>query len=207
MHVANYATIAVNMATTSTLSALMPKTRQALLRELVLADGEYIHVREMERRTGIYAANLSRELRKLQDGGLVESRKAGRQLHYRLNPQCSIYPEIKMMILKTVGLADLLREALEPLAAKVRLAYIYGSFASGTGRPGSDIDLIVAGSASSREVYAAAQKCADTLRRNVHAVVYPSSEYAAKVKLGRGFVFEAHRRPKIILLGDENGLE
>lgn len=185
----------------------MPKTRQILLRELVLADREYLHVRELERRTGVYSVNLSRELRKLKAGGIVESKRVGRQLHYRLDERCPIYPELKQMIVKTVGVADVLREALAPMRARLELAYIYGSFANGNARPDSDVDLMVVGDVSSREVYSAADDCTAALRREVHATVYPSEEYAAKLKLGRGFIHETHYGPKIPLIGggDESG--
>lgn len=200
---AKYATIAVIMAANRTLSALMPKTRQILLRELVLADREYLHVRELERRTGVYSVNLSRELRKLKAGGIVESKSVGRQLHYRLSEQCPIYPELKQMIVKTVGVADVLREALAPMAARLELAYIYGSFANGNARPDSDVDLMVVGDVSSREVYSVADDCTAILRREVHAAVFSPGEYAAKLGLGRGFIHETHFGPVILLIGGD----
>jgi len=125
----------------------------------------------------------------------------------RLDERCPIYPELKQMIVKTVGVADVLREALAPMAARLELAYIYGSFANGNARPDSDVDLMVVGDVSSREVYSAADDCTAALRREVHATVYPSEEYAAKLKLGRGFIHETHCGPKIPLIGggDESG--
>jgi len=109
-----------------------------------------------------------------------------------------------MLIIKTMGLADVVRESLLPLAPRIKLAYIYGSFADGTARPDSDVDVMVVGDVSSREVYAAAESCAGGLRRDVHAAVYPPKEYAAKLKLGRGFVYAAHNGQKIMLIGDED---
>ncbi len=42
------------------------------------------------------------------------------------------------------GLVDVLAEALQPLAAKIQRAFVYGSIASGEARMDSDIDQALA---------------------------------------------------------------
>ncbi len=195
------------MTANVTLSSLIPQTRQVLLRELVAADGEYIHVRELERRTGAYSANLSRELRKLKAGGIVESRRVGRQLHYRLDERCPIYRELRSIIIKTVGIAGPLKDALAPLAKKLKLVYVYGSFADGTAGAESDVDLMVVGRASLLEVVEAMAEASDRLSREINPTVYSGKEYRAELASSEGFVYEVHHGAKILLIGEPDETE
>ena len=53
----------------------------------------------------------------------------GNQKHYRANPDSPIHEELCSIVSKTVGIEENLRVALQPLAARVSLALIYGSVA------------------------------------------------------------------------------
>ena len=135
-------TIADTVSTRSLADALFPRTRQEVLKHLIDAtDG--LHLRELERRTGLNSRHLMRELHSLRDSGLLTATKVGNQVIYRMNLACPILAEIRSIIRKTVGVAGILREILEPVADKIELAYIYGSVAAGGERSDSDIDLMV----------------------------------------------------------------
>ena len=45
--------------------------------------------------------------------------------------------------MKTVGLAEPLRDALKPVSSSIRAAFVYGSVAKATDQAASDIDLMV----------------------------------------------------------------
>ena len=80
--------------------------------------------------TGRPANTLYRELSTLAREGLLLRRAQGNQVHYEANTGNPIYEELRGILKKTTGLADVLRSALEPLADRVRLAFVYGSVAS-----------------------------------------------------------------------------
>lgn len=61
---------------------------------------------------------VQRELENLVDAGLVSRRKQGNQVHYQANPQTPIFQELKSLMVKTAGVADVLREVLSPLGGK-----------------------------------------------------------------------------------------
>jgi DNA-binding transcriptional ArsR family regulator len=75
----------------------------------------------------VNSRHLLRELHSLRDAGLLTAKNVGNQIIYQLSPDCPIYDEVRPIVRKTLGLASVLREALEPLAAKVEIAYVYGS--------------------------------------------------------------------------------
>jgi predicted nuclease of predicted toxin-antitoxin system len=71
----------------------------------------------------------------------------GRQKHYQANPHASIFDELCGIASKTMGLAEPLRQALAPLAPRMRAAFVYGSVAKRQDTASSDIDLMIGSSA------------------------------------------------------------
>lgn len=195
-------TIGDDMSTKGLADALFPRTRLAILKELVSVGDEGLHLRELERRTGLNSRGVMRELHSLRDAGILISREVGRQVIYRLNPDCPIYPELHSLILKTAGLADVLRAVLLPFVKRIELAYVYGSFASGEANAESDVDLLIVGDVSLRELASSLRRAAETLSREVNPTVYQSEDYHARLTQEDSFVFRVHNGPRIDLLGE-----
>jgi len=195
-------TIVYGMYTLEKMSILFPRTRWMVLRELVLSEPEGIHVRELARRTGLNAGGVGRELKKLEEAEVVESKKTGGSIFYRLNPACQIYDEIRRIIVKTVGAADEVFRHLKPLRVKIRFAYIYGSFASGTHDSESDIDLMIVGDVSLESISEALGDIEIHLRREVNPSIYSYKEYKKKLEQGNSFISQVHKGPKIMIIGE-----
>jgi predicted nucleotidyltransferase len=178
--------------------------RRQILALLLLRPDESFYVREIGRLTGVPAGSLHRELKLLGDAGLLQRSTVGNQVRYQLDRACPIQEELAGIFRKTAGLADILREALAPLAGKIRLAFIFGSVALGKERITSDVDVVVLGAASFASVVAAVSRAGERLRRDVNPVVMTKSAFDAK-RAGRDrFVGRVVREPKIFLLGDAN---
>jgi predicted nucleotidyltransferase len=181
--------------------ALFSKTRAALLRELY-AEPEGLHVRELERRTGFNIRHISRELHVLAAAGIVTAKPVGRQVTYRLDPKCPIADEMKSIVRKTVGLADVVRQALEPFRDRVELAYIFGSFARGEERADSDVDLLIVGRVTRRELATPLREAAGVLKREINSVLYTAGEYARALEEDDSFVHRVHVGPRLgVLVG------
>jgi hypothetical protein len=86
---------------------------------------------------------VQRELARLESAGLVTAVRIGKQKHYQANPASPVFPELRGLVLKTSGLADVLREGLAPVSNSIRVAFVYGSIAKGEDTAASDIDLMV----------------------------------------------------------------
>jgi predicted nucleotidyltransferase len=184
---------------------LFPQVRAAILGRMML-NGRARYARELARELGVNHASVRRELNGLAEAGILTRERSGNRVHYSLNPACPIYPELKMLLIKTVGLADVLREALQPLAGRIKMAFIYGSFARGEERVDSDVDVMVIGDASFGEVVHAIYDTQKTLRRDVNPSVYPVAEYLEKLAAGHHFVTEVLKGEKIFLIGDDHDL-
>ena len=72
---------------------------------------------------------VQRELKKLSTAGLITITTIGNQKHYEVNRTSPLFSELRGIILKTFGLADVLRQALEPITSEIHIAFIYGSIA------------------------------------------------------------------------------
>jgi len=173
---------------------------------LLLHPEESTHVREIARAIGKAPGTLLRELNALAAAGVLVRKPMGNQVHFQANPACPIYEDLRNILKKTVGVADVLREALAPLAPKIRAAFVYGSVARGEERPGSDLDLMVVGEARFADVVAALAPAQETLRREVNPNVYPALEFRKKLAARDPFLGRVLAERKIFIVGGEDDL-
>ena len=190
------------MSPTGLLRVLLPRARRAILTELFARPDERLHLRELERRTGLNAKGLMRELHSLTDAGILTAQRSGNRVYYRANPGCPIYAELRALVQKTADLAGVLKRALEPLAGRITLAYIYGSHATGEAGPQSDIDLMLVGELALSDIASPIAEAERQLSREISPTLYALDEYRRRARDEDGFVAKVHRGAKIILLGD-----
>ena len=182
------------------------KVRARALAWLVTHPDERYFVRQLTGILGEDSTNLSRELAKLSSLGLLTCRQEGRQKYYQVNRDSPVYEEIRGLVVKTSGVADVLREALGPLARRIRVAFLIGSFAEGRENAQSDVDLVVIGSASFAEVSGGLGPAQEKLGREINPTVYPEAEFASKVAEGHHFVSSILKTGKIFLVGSSDDL-
>ncbi len=144
---------------------------------------------------------VMRELHSLRDAGILLSRVVGRQVIYRLNPDCPIYDELRAILRKTVGLSAVLRVALEPLGDRIELAYVYGSHARGDERPDSDIDLMVVGRVTLRELSSPLREVGRSLHRVINPTLYKPGAYEQELQASDSFVSRVHNGKRLNLIG------
>ncbi|UUZ64764.1 nucleotidyltransferase domain-containing protein [Polaromonas sp. P1-6] len=189
---------------TSIAHYLLGQTRSSVLSALFLYPDKSLHVRELARVTGASPGSLHRELRALAELGLLLRQEVGRQVHYQANPQCPVFNELAGLLRKTAGVADVLRDALVPLGKRVALAFVYGSVVAGTERSGSDVDVMLLGSAGFADVALALAQVQATLGREVNPTPMSTQDFARKLAEGDGFARSVAASPKIWLIGGED---
>jgi DNA-binding transcriptional ArsR family regulator len=134
------------------LDALLPKTRQGILAATLVQPEKAWYVSELARRLGVPSSSLQRELHGLTEAKILKTHRQGRMVYYQANVDSPLFPDLRGLLLKTAGLADVLADALKPLASKLRIVFVYGSIASGSEQADSDIDLMVVGTVSPMEL-------------------------------------------------------
>ena len=192
------------MNSASPVALLFSTYRRHVLALLLLRPDESFHVREIARLTGVPAGSLHRELRILLDADLLTREKVGNQVRYRANRSGLIYSELAEIFRKTLGLADVLRDALAALATKIDLAFVFGSVAQGKERPTSDVDVVIIGTATFESVVHVFAGTGARLGREVNPVVMSKRDFRAKHRGGDRFTTRVAREPKIFLIGTED---
>ena len=180
---------------------LFGDAHRRLLGLLILRPEQSFHVREAARLTGLDAGNAHRDLKRMARAGLVTATRVGNQVRYQADRACIIFEELAAILRKTSGLADVLRQALAPLADRIEVAFIFGSVAKGEEGPHSDIDVMIVGDVSFEEAVHAAYTVQDTLRREVNPVVMTAKDFRRKRKSNDRFVTRLMAEDKIALLG------
>jgi len=99
-----------------------------------------------------------------------------------------------------------LRSALKGLGDRVRLAFIYGSMATGKDKPASDLDLIVVGDLTFSELTSALHSAQEIIGREINPTVYPPSEFKKKLHMDHHFLTSVLKEPRIFLIGDDREL-
>ena len=164
-----------------------------------------LHVREIERRSGLADATVRQELKRLTRLGVVEPRRDGNRTYYHANTAHPLYPDIRNMVLKTCGLADVLREALTQ--PRIRLAFVFGSMASSNGKASSDVDLMVIGTISLRQLGKLLSGIAEKLCREVNPHVLTPEEFVRRRKAREHFITTVLSEPRLFMIGSEDELK
>ena len=182
-------------------AALFGKTRRNILAMLFNnADAEF-YLRQIVKLTSSGRGAVQRELKNLTDAGIINREVQGRQVYYQANKNCPIYAELKNIVTKTFGMADILREELAPLAKKIATAFVYGSMASGEATASSDIDLVVVGTVDEMALHRAVSRTENRLARQVNYTLLTQREFRKRRNETGGFLARVLSGPKIVILG------
>ena len=187
---------------TSLADALFTTTQQRLLALLFGQPARSFFATELIELTGSGSGAVQRELKRLTSSGLVDVTLIGRQKHYQANPESPVFEELRGLVVKTVAVAQPIRQALEPLADRVSLALVYGSVAQGRDTAASDIDLLlVSDRLTLEEVYSVLVPVESQLSRSIHPTLYTSKEYADRRAAGGGFLANVLGGDRLVLIG------
>jgi predicted nucleotidyltransferase len=191
----------------SSLAELFPNPALVKVLSLfLLHPEEEFYQRGIAESTGNALLQVQRALKRIERTGLVTKTKRGNMVYYKSERMHPAFEDLKRVFLKTVALGDVLREALTPLADKVKLAFIFGSLAQGRETAQSDIDLFLVGKISLRETSKILGPVTSELGREFNPVVYPPEEFKKKARENHHFINEVISGPKIWLIGNENEL-
>jgi predicted nucleotidyltransferase len=186
---------------------LFSKSQQQVLGLLYSQPDSNFYTNEIIRLTKSGTGAVQRELAKFVATGLVTVTQVGNQKHYQANRASPFFSELRGLILKTFGMADVLREALLPLAKEVHFAFIYGSIAKQEDTANSDIDLmVITDKLTYGELFQQMGKVEEKLGRKINPTFYKSSEWVQKQREMNNFIAQVLKQPKIFLIGTEDEL-
>ena len=150
---------------------------------------------------------VQRELARLVRSELVTTRVSGRQKYYQANATSPIFDELCSIARKSMALAIPLRDALQPLAARIRAAFIFGSVARQQDTASIDVDLmVVSDEIGYADLYAELERTSGKIGRAINPTIYTTREFEKRLGRGDSFVRRVLGQPKIWLVGGEDDL-
>jgi predicted nucleotidyltransferase len=182
--------------------ALFPKVRQRVLAVLFGQPDRSFYANEVIALAQSGTGAVQRELADMAQVGLISVTKVGNQKHFQANTQSPVYTELRGLVLKTVGLADVLRSALTPLLNRIDTAFVYGSMANQQDTAQSDVDvMLISTSLSYADVFGALESASQHLKRNINPTLYTPDEFAQRLDQDQAFITRVMQQPKIWLIG------
>ena len=185
---------------------LSSKVRAEIFRLLFVITGAAMHMREIERQTGHAIGTIQTELKKLLRLDLVTKRRDGNRLYYQANKNHPLYNDICSIVIKTVGLVDIIRGALgkDP---DIRVAFVFGSVARHDVKSESDVDLMVIGKTGLRKVTGLLAGVSDQIGREINLNVLREEEFEKRKNKREHFITQVLKGPKIFLIGSSDELK
>lgn len=194
------------MRNISIADALFSGTQRKLLSALLLNSHHPVYASELANRFGLRPSSLQRDLGKFTAAGILKMTRNGNRTYFQANEECPVFPELRSLLVKTSGVVDLLRAELAPLASQIKVAAVYGSFASGTETSRSDVDLILVGSVKMIDLSALLDQATAKLLRQINPTLYAPEEFARKAR-GSHFVQSVLAKRLLFVLGSNSDLE
>ena len=187
--------------------ALFSPVQQRVLGLLFGQPGRRFQSAELIRLAQGGTGAVHRQLARLEKSGWVVVTRVGNQKHYQANAECPAFAELQGLIAKTVGLVEPLRRALEPLAVKMRAAFIYGSIAKGTDNAAGDIDLlVVSDELGYPDLFEALQTAEAALGRSMSPNVLSLRDWRTK-RLEKGsFAARIAAQPRLFVIGSDDDI-
>ena len=187
--------------------ALFTRVQQRVLGILFSEPDRSFPATEVIARARVGTGAVHRELRRLVGSGLVTVTPMGRQRRYQANRESPVFAELYGLVQKTVGLVEPLKDALDSLAGRIEVAFVYGSVARGTDTSESDIDLmIIAEDLSYAEVYEALAVAEKTLARTISPTILSHEEWQESRQRDNHFIETVAKQARLLVLGSEDGL-
>lgn len=190
----------------SALDALLPRSRQGVLSHVLLHPGGPRSLSDIARGLDVSPSSLQRELARLVAADILLRREEGPRILYEANSNCPFLSDLRGLLTKTVGLRDVLVEALEPFNRQIRLAFVYGSVSRSEERSGSDIDLMIVGKVGLRALSTALREAEAELGRPINPTLFTLEEFVRKVHGKHHFLTAVLDTPRLYVVGRENDL-
>ena len=184
---------------------LSSKIRSEIFRMLFGVNDEALHMREIERRSGLSIGTIQQETKKLLRLNLILKRKDGNRSYYKANKDHPLYAEIRSLVLKTAGLVDFFRRALEA-NPNIQFAFVFGSLARHEEKDKSDVDLMIIGEITMRQLTALLSGVSAQIGREINPYILTIAEFLKRKSAKDHFLIQLLESPKIFVIGNENEL-
>ena len=182
------------------------KARVEILKLFLFNPDDSFYQRQISMLTRQSIRGVQREVEKLQSIGLIEKSAQGNRLYYRVNRNCSIFEDLKRILFKTTGIAEALKGKLVK-SDSIKIAFVYGSYAKGEESLSSDIDLLVIGNITLKELSRLLSKSKSEIGREINYTVFKAGEFRKRIKQKDHFLNAVLKEKKLFIIGGKDELK
>ncbi len=165
------------------------KTRINLLMRFFFNPGTKAYLRELSKDFHVSSNAVREELNQLTKTKLLMTEKSGRNIFYSANKTHPLFPELKSMVSKVMGLDQVIESILSRLG-DLEKAYIIDDYAEG--KDTGIIDLILVGNIDQYHLNDLSRKTERYIKRKIRPLVLTREEFKA-------FVPKLEKRPNFLV--------
>ena len=165
------------------------KTRIKLLMRLFFNPKTRAYLRELAKEFDISTNAVREELNQLKKTDLLKSEKNGRQVYYRANTENALFPELKSMVSKVMGIDQVIDSIINRLG-NLEKAYLVDDYAEG--KDTGIIDIILVGDIDQYHLNDLSRKTERYIKRKIRTLVLSGDEY-------KNFLTELEKQPHVLI--------
>jgi hypothetical protein len=158
------------------------KTRLKMLLKFFTNSNATAYLRGLSDEFGDSTNSIRVELNKLSEAGYLTYSEKGRTIEYRANTKHPLFPEIKNLVHKYLGIDQIIINIIQKLG-DLRSAYIIGDYA--IGKDSGTIELLLVGEIDIDYLKKLIDKVRKLIQRNIKVEVISKNQLAER-KLGSG---------------------
>jgi predicted nucleotidyltransferase len=183
------------------------ETRILILNQFLMNPDKELYLRQIASKFKLSPRQVSLELKNLEKIELIQKKISGKQHYFSINKQHPLFTDLKSIFQKTIGLKYVIYNYLDPDISKIEYAFIYGSIANGSATTKSDVDLMIIGDLSTREISGSMLNAGNELNREINFSVYSLNEFKDRLKNNDHFISSVFNKPKIFVKGNSDEFE
>jgi len=165
------------------------KTRIKLLTRFFFNPKSRSYLRELAKEFNVSTNAVREELNQLRKTRLLKSEKKGRQVFYMANQDHPLFPELRSMVGKVMGV-DRVIDSIVMRLGNLEEAYLTGDYAEG--RDTGIIDILLVGNVDPYHLNDLSRKTERYINRKIRSLVLSSEEYK---RLGP----KLKKRPRVLI--------
>jgi predicted nucleotidyltransferase len=188
------------------IDSLLTPVKQDILGLTYGQSDRWWYLSELAASVGRTPSSLQRDLKMLAKSGILRSKREGARMYFQAETRSPLFEPLRLLIERTLGVVENLKDAIEPLATQIDVAFVYGSVARGDDNTRSDVDLLVVGDIGLSDLARVLRPLEMKFRREFNATCYKAEEFRSKLREGSHFLVSLLHEQKTFIVGNENDL-
>lgn len=149
------------------------KTRVKLLVRLFFNPHSQSYLRELAKEFDVSTNAVREELNQLKKTQLLKTERNGRQVLYKANTEHPLFPELRSMVAKVMGIDRVIESVVQRLG-KLETAYLTGDYAEG--KDTGIVDLVLVGDIDEFHLNDLTRKTERYIKRKIRTLVLRCDE-------------------------------